>query len=144
MKKTKKTTKIHLAVQRSLHCSTPSNTYPGNYKKQIRNYFRRMYQTSAERKTSTMNSNIRYLTTSDHSPKSRKKIKSTFSKAYSVTKPSKPSTFGKQSQSIPPPHCKMSSNYSEKSLQRKTCERSPDINGTKPNTTRPLRQLENF
>ena len=141
-KKTKKTTDTYLAIQPSLHCSTPSKTYPGNYKKPTRNYFRRMYQISADLKTSTMKSSICYLSTGDQSPiKSRKTIKSTFFQAYSVTKTS---TFGKQLQSTLPPHCKMSSNYSEKSLQRKTCERSPDINGMKPNTIRPLRQLEIF
>ena len=101
-----------------------------------------MYQISVGLKISTTNSNICYLITSDQSPtKSQKKTKSTSSKAYSVTKPS---TFGKQSQLAPPPHCKMSSNYSEKKLQKKTCERLPDINGMKPNTTLPLKHSEIF
>ena len=128
------------AIQRRPHYSTPSKTCSENYRKQTRNYFRRMYQISAELKTSTVNPNICYLTTSNQTPtKLEKKIKSTSSKAYSVTKPS---TFGKQSQLASPPHCKMSSNYSGKSLQRKTCEKLRATNGTRPNTTRPLRHSE--
>ena len=60
------------------------------------------------------------------------KIKSTSSRALFAVKPS---TFDKRLKSTQPPHCKTSFNFSERSLQRKTCERSLDTNGMKPNTT---------
>ena len=62
--------------------------------------------------SSTMSSSICYVTTPDQSPKKiTEEDKIHFFRAYSVTKPS---TFGKRLQSAQPPHCKTSSNYSER------------------------------
>ena len=59
-------------------------------------------------------------------------IKSTSSVAHFAVKPS---TFDKRLQSKQPPHCKTSFIFSERSLQKKTCERSPDTNGMKLKTS---------
>ena len=135
-----KNTKTHPTIPRNLHCSTPSRICPENCRKPTQNFFKLTCQIFADPKTNTTSSNTYYLTISAPSPiKSRKKIKSTSSRAYSETRPS---IFGKLSPSTQQRRCKMSSSYSEQNSQRKTWGKSPNTSGMKPDTTRPLRHLE--
>ena len=91
---------------------------PRKLQKTNTNFFKLTCQISADQKTNTTSSNTYYSIISAPSPiKSRKKIKSTSSRAYFETRPS---IFGKLSLQAQQRHCKMSSNYSEKNLQKKT------------------------